>query len=30
MRILRVPALLGVGAAIALVGLGTWIAGIGT
>jgi formate hydrogenlyase subunit 4 len=30
MRILRVPALLGVGATIALVGLGTWIAGIGT
>jgi len=30
MRILRVPALLGVGATIALVGVGTWIAGIGT
>jgi formate hydrogenlyase subunit 4 len=30
MRILRVPALLGVGCAIALVGVGTWIGGIGT
>ena len=30
MRVLRVPALLGVGCAIALVGVGTWIAGIGT
>ena len=30
MRILRVPALLGVGCTIALGGLGTWIAGIGT
>jgi formate hydrogenlyase subunit 4 len=29
MRILRVPALLGVGCAIALVGVGTWIGGIG-
>jgi formate hydrogenlyase subunit 4 len=29
MRILRVPALLGVGAVIALAGVGTWIAGVG-
>jgi formate hydrogenlyase subunit 4 len=29
MRILRVPALLGIGCAIALVGVGTWIGGIG-
>jgi formate hydrogenlyase subunit 4 len=30
MRILRVPALLGVGCAIALAGAGMWIAGVGT
>jgi formate hydrogenlyase subunit 4 len=29
MRILRVPALLGIGAVIALAGVGTWIAGVG-
>lgn len=30
MRILRVPALLGLGCAVALAGIGTWIAGIAT
>ena len=30
MRILRVPALLGLGCLVALVGAGTWIAGVGT
>jgi formate hydrogenlyase subunit 4 len=30
MRILRVPSLLGLGCVIALVGAGTWIAGVGT
>ena len=30
MRILRVPALLGVGCAIALAGVGSWIGGVGT
>jgi formate hydrogenlyase subunit 4 len=29
MRILRVPALLGIGAVIALAGVGTWVAGVG-
>ena len=30
MRILRVPVLLGLGCLVALVGAGTWIAGVGT